>query len=92
MFTKPDGTVTYLQGMVPKANCPSKSALRRYDSTMACTVKCAFGAPDQDEWDAADAQQLKSRIIATCDTKSFYRVCKDMKSPIHPDHMVIYRN
>ena len=74
MFTNPDGTVTYLQGTVPETPCPSKSQLKRDDSIISCNVECAFDEPDQKDWDAADAQCLKGKMITTCGMQSLARI------------------
>ena len=91
MFTNPDGTVTYLQGTVPETPTPSASQLKRYDSSISCNVECAFDEPDQSDWDAADARQLKGKTITTCGMQSLARICKNMKPPMHPDHIASYR-
>ena len=57
MFTNPDGTVTYIPGTVQETPCPTKSALKQYDSTISCSVECAFDEPDQNDWDKAEARQ-----------------------------------
>ena len=92
MFTNPDGTVTYIPGMVPETPCPTKSALKQYDSTISCSVECAFDEPDRIDWDSAEAKQIKSKVITTCGTKSLYRICKEMQPPLSPEHIPLYRN
>ena len=46
---------------------------------------------DQQDWDAADAQHLKGKMITTCGMQSLARICKNMKPPVHPDHIASYR-
>ena len=42
MFTNPGRTVSYLPGTVRETPCPSKSQLKRDDSTILCNVDCVL--------------------------------------------------
>ena len=64
---------------------------KRDDSFISCNVECAFDEPDQQDWDAADAQHLKGKTITTCGMQSLARIWKNMKPLIHPDHIASYR-